>query len=329
MEFRLCVEPKVRVRTKLRYTQYCVYTLVMCHFKENQSFMRKFIFILSFTFMISCSHTITTNYQVPAYSKSDNSCNPEILKAKNLFGLYVTYLGTIKLDESFTAINRKVCSESAAIEKLKSQACALNANLINITSEIKPGETIPPYQMSPCYRCIADFYAIDYNEQVKSILAESNRKTIKFEETQLISWKDFDIELAESSSVPYEFMSNIELVSGKMSIWTGAFKEFKAQGVFYCDISKVKKTFATEQNKKQIELLFSLTQIYAKRVEKFLNTKKPKIAHKDKIQEIIDGYFAKLAIEKADFNMETEYGNNKIALKKWEDKINNELKQFE
>ena len=36
MEFRLGVEPKIRVRTKLRYTQYCVYTLVGCNLREKR-----------------------------------------------------------------------------------------------------------------------------------------------------------------------------------------------------------------------------------------------------------------------------------------------------
>ena len=36
MEFRLSVDPKIRVRTKLRYTQYCVYTLVGCNLREKE-----------------------------------------------------------------------------------------------------------------------------------------------------------------------------------------------------------------------------------------------------------------------------------------------------
>ena len=291
--------------------------------------MRKLILYLSITLLISCSHKVTTNYQAPAYPMAASTCNPKIVKKKNLYGLNANYLGSIKLDEPITYMNRKVCSEAAAIEKLKSQACGLNANLINIISEIKPGETIPPYHRSACYRCIANFYSIEWNEVNNTILTQANRKTTKYDDKKGITWNDVEIELPDSCSFPYEFISNIEIVSGKMSVWTGAYKEFKAQGVFYCDVSKVKKSFKTIQNEKQLELLFDLTQIYANRAEVDLNSRKPKIANKEKIQTIIDGYLTELETEKAKFNFETAYGNNKLALQNWESRIKSELSQYD
>lgn len=291
--------------------------------------MKKITFILPLILIISSSVAFATNFKASAFTEPDSTCNPEIYRKKNLFGLNANYLGSDIIGDELTYLSVKRCSEAAAMEKLKSQACYLNANLINITIEIKPGETIIANDKSPCYRCIADFYSIDLNELTVKILNRENRKIISYDDNKPITWKDFDIELPESSIVPYEFLSNIELLTGKMSFWTGAFKEYKAQGVFYCDLSKVKKSIITEQFEKQFELLFSLTQLYAKRLEFDLNSRNPKISNSRKIQKIIYGYLTLLAIEKDSFNRETEYGNNKIALKNWEDKIVTELKQFE
>jgi hypothetical protein len=278
--------------------------------------------------IITCSQAFATSYQTLAYTDPDSSCNPQIFRGKNLFGLDVKYAGNLIIDDrSFSFAIRKY-SDSLATAVLKSQACAVNANLVNITFEIKPGEFTPPFSQEAYYRCMADFYSIELNELNLQILRAEKRKIIRYEERNSLSCKDFDNELSESFSVPYEFVSTIELYTGKMSIWTGAYKEFKAQGIFYCDISKVKKSFSSDQAEKQLELLFSLTHLYAKRLEADLNSRKPKLANDKKIQKIIDGYITEFETEKARFNLETGYGSNKIELKKWETKIKAELDQL-
>jgi len=282
-------------------------------------------FIVFIILLTSCSHAFTTNYQTLTYSEPDSACNPLIFRGKNLFGLDVKYAGNLNIgDQSFSFVIKKY-SDSVATAVLKSQACAVNANLVNITFEIKPGEFKPPYPQTTYYRCMADFYSIEMNELNLQILKAEKRKILRYEDRNSLSWKDFDIELPESFSVPYEFVSTIELYTGKMSIWTGAYKEFKAQGIFYSDISKIKKSLSSEQTEKQLELLFSLTHLYAKRLETDLNSRKPKLANAEKIQKIIDGYISELETEKAKFNIETDYGNNKIELRKWETKIKSEL----
>lgn len=291
--------------------------------------MKNILFILIIIILTGCSHKITTNYRLPDTSQLKGNCTPLIVKKKNLYGLQAKYLGSINLDEPFTYINRSVCSEAAAIEKLKSDACSLNSNLINITSEINPGEIVPPYPRSPCYRCIASYYSIDFNEITNSILEKSDRKIIKYDDINKLTWNDFALKFADSSLVPYEFISDIEVLAGNMSIWTGAFKEFKAQGVFYSDISKVKASFAIEKNLIQINVLYSLAEIYAKRLEQFLNSKKPKIANRKKIQYILENYLTNLRIEQKKFIAETDYGKNLIAQQEWVDRINQELNQIE
>jgi len=261
----------------------------MWHFKtENQTIMKIKTLIVFVILIISYSPVFAINNQIQVYTEPDSSCNPLIIKGKNLFGLDVKYAGNLKIgDQSFSFVIKKY-SDSVATAVLKTQACAVNANLVNITFEIKPGEIKPPFPQANYYRCMVDFYSIEMNELNLQILKAENRKIIRYDERNSLSWDDFDIELPESFSVPYEFISTIELYTGKMSIWTGAYKEFKAQGIFYSDISKIKKSFSSEQAKKQIELLFSLTQLYAKRLESDLNSRKPKLSNSEKIQKILE-----------------------------------------
>ena len=289
--------------------------------------MRKPLLLVSVALLTACSHKISTNFQSAAPAPADTTCNPEIRKKSDLFGLDAQYLGSITLDEPVVYMRRKVCSEEAAIEILKSKACNLNANLINITLEIKPGEDAPPYPRSACYRCIANYYYVEINETSKPILKEDARKTISWEDKTKITWDNFMIELPESSEVPYEFISRI-FVSWKWSHWTGVCKNYKAQAVFYSDISKVKKSFKTTENEKHIKLLFSLTQLYAKRLENNLNSWKPIIGNRKKLFRIINWYHMDLENAKTRFYEEAEYGENEAALKKWEDEINTELEQL-
>jgi hypothetical protein len=278
--------------------------------------------------IITCSHAFATNDQTFVFTVPDSSCNPLILRERNLFGLDVKHVGNSSTGiESATYIIKRY-SDSVATSVLKSQACAVQANLVNITFEIKPGEIKPPYPQATYYRSMADFYSIEMNELNLRILRAEKRKIIRYLDQNKISYKDFDNELPESFSVPYEFISTIELYTGKMSIWTGAYKEFKAQGIFYCDISKIKKSFSSDEAEKQLEILFSLTHLYAKRLETDLNSRKPKLANAEEIQKIIDGYLAEFETEKKKFNLETGYGSDKIAVNKWETKIKSELSQF-
>ncbi|MHC1778335.1 MAG: hypothetical protein AB9834_23240 [Lentimicrobium sp.] len=60
-------------------------------------------------------------------------------------------VGEIKLGESGFSV---ACSEGHAMEILKNEGCALNANLIVITEETRPD------LWSSCYRCKAEFYQL-------------------------------------------------------------------------------------------------------------------------------------------------------------------------
>jgi hypothetical protein len=267
---------------------------------------------------------VVTTYQKSESIIVSDSCEPRIVTGQDLYGLTGTYLGTIKIDEAFLYITGSSCSQEAAFKRLKTDACNLKANLINITSEIKPREEVRPYHVSACYRCIADYYFIEFDTLVNKIFARGERDIINYTSDYKLKWDDFMVVLPDSSEMPYEFVSKFFLVSGKMSAWTGVYSEFEVNGMFISDISKVKKSFANETNEKTIGLLFDLTQVYARKLEMFLNSHKPKLANMEKIKSIYNSYHNLLKAEIRNFNKETDFGRNTFAYQQWEDRINKE-----
>jgi hypothetical protein len=71
-------------------------------------------------------------------------------------------IGEVKLGDSGFSV---ACSEEHAINILRGEACAINADLIIITEENRPD------LWSSCYRCRAEFYRFnksDNNKDIKS-----------------------------------------------------------------------------------------------------------------------------------------------------------------
>lgn len=280
----------------------------------------RIIIISSLLLLItSCSYKIAKNYKTTGNYQIIQDVQPLLVKHKNLYGLKAKYLGTIKLDDSGFTIN---CSEDKAIEKLNSEAGRLNSNLINITEEVYPG-------YSTCYRCVANFYKIDFDSIAIDILKKPKRMTIKYDSIDKIKWTDFKIPLSDSSIVPYLFYSNIELESKGASFWDGTYKNFRAQGVFYCDVSMVKTSFVSDSNLIQVQLQYDLTQLYAKRLEQYLNSDSFRSGNRVKVQNVLDRYFNDLLLEQKKCLDETEYGNNRIAQQNWREKVSRELRKID
>ena len=118
--------------------------------------MRIFAFFSMLFLLASCSHRIVrTGYQV---SKSDYTNCPVTITRSMQITDSVIKVGEIKLGETGFSV---ACSEAHALEILKNEACALQADFINITEEKRPD------LLSTCYRCKAEFYK--FNNPNKSI----------------------------------------------------------------------------------------------------------------------------------------------------------------
>lgn len=110
--------------------------------------MKKTAFHLLILFLMSgCTHRIVrTGYQI---NKSDyKNCDIAVKKYMTVTDS-LEKVGEIKLGESGFAV---ACSETHALEILKNEGCALNANIVNIVEETRPD------LLSSCYRCSAVFY---------------------------------------------------------------------------------------------------------------------------------------------------------------------------
>ena len=95
----------------------------------------------------SCSHRIVrTGYQMSNSDYSD--CDVEINKLMHITDS-IQKIGEIKLGETGFAV---ACSEAHAIKILRNEACAMQADIINIIEEHRPD------LWSSCYRCRAEFY---------------------------------------------------------------------------------------------------------------------------------------------------------------------------
>ena len=111
--------------------------------------MKRLIYFLApVLFFSSCAHHIVrSGYQA---TKSDyRICNVVIQKNTSISDSSATKVGEIELrDSGFST----VCNEERALEILKGEACAMDANLIIVTEERRPDFK------SSCYRCKAEFY---------------------------------------------------------------------------------------------------------------------------------------------------------------------------
>jgi hypothetical protein len=88
-------------------------------------------------------------YNIDTISPSYINCDIPIKKFETISDSVATKIGKIKLSDSGFSLH---CSEEDAIEILKKEGCALNADFINILKESRPDS------ISNCYRCSAEFY---------------------------------------------------------------------------------------------------------------------------------------------------------------------------
>ncbi len=110
------------------------------------------ITILSFTFF-SCSHKISR----VGYTLDESQwkqCDIPIKKNIEVNNDSLKLVGKISIDD--TGFSTK-CNQTEAVKILKSEACALEADLIVITEEKQANFA------SSCYRCKASFYKGDFS----------------------------------------------------------------------------------------------------------------------------------------------------------------------
>lgn len=115
-----------------------------------------FLTLILIALLSSCSHRIVRKgYYTSKYDYT--TCDVVLKRDFIVADTIATKLGEIKLgDKGFST----KCNEFDAIRLLKNEACAIDADLIVITKEDRPGA------LSTCYRCSAEFYKLNSSDKI-------------------------------------------------------------------------------------------------------------------------------------------------------------------
>lgn len=130
--------------------------------------MRAFIpVILVLILFSSCTHKITrSGYAAP--SNKYSNCDIVIKKKIKPNAEISQKIGSIRLgDTGFST----TCTEADALRIMRNEGCAINADLIVITNEMRADLG------SSCYRCSAEFYTID--EELKEHFENDENMEVK------------------------------------------------------------------------------------------------------------------------------------------------------
>jgi hypothetical protein len=121
--------------------------------------MKSLIYLLlSSLLFVSCTHLILrTGYQV---KKSDyKPCEVIIKKGTQSEDATAIKVGAVLITDSGFSL---ICNEQDAMDILKREACALDADFILIKKEYEPSI------ISTCYRCSAEFYKFGIADSIQT-----------------------------------------------------------------------------------------------------------------------------------------------------------------
>lgn len=265
------------------------------------------VIAISFT---SCSYRITRTYPKPDCKNVILDCSPKVVIQKKILGTGYRYIGRIKLDDTGFTIN---CSKEKTIKKLQEEACILNANLVNVVEYIEPG-------YSTCWRCIADFYSVDDLSKLDDEFITSVVDPIYYEKDPKLSWSDLKRNIPETANDAYLIDYNLVL-RRDINIWWGNVKSFEVQGVLNKNGSGVKESLKTPAILAHLQLIYDLSQIYAKRLELFLNENVKKSSNNEELQQYMDKYMEDLNSEVGSYITETQNGSKAEIQNKWNKKV--------
>jgi len=137
--------------------------------------MRNYLIaVFSLFFIISCSHRIT-RIGFAGGAMACDTCQPVIKKMATFNNVPVKKLGTVKLGDSGFSTK---CEEPDAILILKKEACAVGADIINITDEKRADV------WSTCYRVEADLLKITDSAMRGKITSDPDYQNIALEYRQ-------------------------------------------------------------------------------------------------------------------------------------------------
>lgn len=273
----------------------------------------RILLLVLFLIIGSCTYQVSRTYKLPKEKIINSDISPQIVYNKDLYGLNYIYKGSIKIEYGGAPGD---IPKDKAFNILKLDAQYLNANIINVTDYLEMEKGI-------CYRCIADIYSVSKDQYSETVLNAKGRDILYYKTNPKLKWEDFKLFIPEDFNQPYRIAKNIMMISD-MNLWLGTYKNFSSQAVLFLDASGVKKSFINDSNLIHLQLIYDLTQIYSKRLDKYVNDEIKRTSRRQKIQMIVNDYLKNLELEIAKFGEETEYGKNMDKQKEWMEKIEKE-----
>src|ERR1039457_1810936 len=135
--------------------------------------MRKLL-LLFLILLSGCSYKIIRDYQLPEGNKSADDCKPWVVDHKNLYGLNLKLIGTVRVIAP-EFLSR--CADDKAMEKLTREACQAHSNLVNIIFQ-------GVIQNTNCDSYEADLYEAEFNNTITEILKKQDRTLVKYNDVK-------------------------------------------------------------------------------------------------------------------------------------------------
>lgn len=127
--------------------------------------MKRIILILSLAMLMGCSSTMTrTGYSLKSLQTNKNAqCDIPIKKNFPHSRNEIEILGSIRAGDSGLSVK---CGEAYVLKRFQQEACALGADLINITDESRFDI------LSTCYRAKAEFLRFKDRTKAKDLVPD-------------------------------------------------------------------------------------------------------------------------------------------------------------
>lgn len=245
-----------------------------------------------------------------------NECEVTIARFADLSGITVEKIGRVEL--GLGEFSRLTKFEARKI--LEKEACAVNANFVNIIDEYNSKK------YNNLYRCIAEIYEVDM-EYLNSLGVDINKRdTLVYDFESKLSWEDFRGKTVNRDSA-YDksyLYTTLMIKTREFSAWWG-YALYDIHAVVFRDISWIDPQFINEPFLDYHQTLFDISELYALKLQNELNEEKINLSNTDKIAEMFKTQKEKMAEYQIEFKQKTNYGQNIDKLNYWSDRIRKEL----
>ncbi|MCK5052171.1 MAG: hypothetical protein KAS53_10655 [Candidatus Cloacimonetes bacterium] len=273
--------------------------------------MKIILSLMSILILISaCSENIAVYNSEDVRQMTENQA-VTIVFEKDLTGIDCEGLERYRLEN---LIDGLYCFELEAIEQINEEAISLGANFVNIV-ELSIISRLD-------YSGFVEFYNVNFQQFTYAALAKENREFIYYKEKPDLLWEDFINIIPEQDSVDYLIKFDLYADADVSLLW-GNIKDFHVDSAFFSDLSGVKESIKTDSRLLFFQLIYNLSQIYAGRLEKFLENDLAKPRTNDRIQDSLIKYYKLFEKEKKLLIKDTDHGRNENKLKSWKVIIDN------